>query len=99
MNTLHQVTVFDDAEVIREAITGLCHDKLRRLPANEDEVSRSKAIDTLCWDAFPLQGKIFPYQTLLEKCAAILARSQFEPIRVISATDLLNEISTPSGGW
>lgn len=99
MNALHQVTVFDDADVIREAITGLCHDRLKRTPAHEDEASLSKAIDALCWDAFPLQGKHFPYQTLLEKCAAILARSKSEPIRTISPKEMLNEISIPFGGW
>jgi hypothetical protein len=98
MNTLHQVSVFDDADMIREAITSLCHDKLRNL-APEEAASKSKAIDALCWEAFPLQGKNFPYQTLLEKCAAVLARSPFEPIRTISPADLLKEISTPVGGW
>jgi len=100
MNAPQQVTVFDDADLIREAITVFCRDKLPRLaPGSEDIRAMDSAIDALCWDAFPLQGKYFPYQTLVDKCGAILSRSNYLPLKTVSPKDLANEISTPMGGW
>jgi hypothetical protein len=100
MNTLNQVAVFDCADMIRDGVTGLCRDRLPRFAAGTPESDlRNAAIDALCWEVFPLQSRTFPYNTLVEKCAAILGRSAYEPITHIQPRELANEISTPVGGW
>ena len=101
MNTAQNVVVFDDADMIRECVTMLCRDRLPKIPVeNVTEASeRASEIDRFCWEAFALQGKIFPYSVLLEKCRALLARTAYAPLMAISADDLANEISSPAGGW
>lgn len=95
MRTQQQVKVFEDAEFIREAIVGLCEDKLPR-SADPD---RRAAVDRLCWDTMPLQGRNLDFNLLREKCSAILVRNPSEPIRRLSPELLAHEISSPVDGW
>jgi hypothetical protein len=99
MNTLQQVTVFDDPEMLREAITGLCRDKLPRQSDPAEAKLRDSVLEDICWHTFPLQGKYFPFQTLVEKCQAIIGQSGYAPLAAVSAKDFAIEISTPVGGW
>ena len=102
MNTTQQVRVFDSADLIRDAVTMLCRDRLPRLTLNPDlpeERERRSAIDQLCWDVFALQSRSFPIGVLIEKCSAIISRTPYQPIHRIRAEELANEISSPVGGW
>src|SRR5262249_22073669 len=101
MNSEQLVKVFDNAELIRDAVSMLCRDRLPRAAetsAQESQTQKS-AIDQLCWDLVSLQSKNFPFRILQEKCAAMIGRSPYAPMRNLRAEELANEISSPLGGW
>ncbi|HEY3780958.1 MAG TPA: hypothetical protein VGL56_07740 [Fimbriimonadaceae bacterium] len=101
MNTAQTYTVFEDADLIRDGITMLCRDRLPKVAAEDKFVfqEQKSAIDNLCWNLFSLQGRNFPRQVLLEKVFSVVARSAYAPIRTLKAEEVLNEISSPYGGW
>lgn len=95
-----QLQVFEDSDMLRGAVTSLCMDRLPRFQTNpEAERAKNSAVQQLCWDVMPLQSRRFSASMLRERCAAILARSKYAPIRDLKPDDLANEISAPSGGW
>lgn len=93
-----QVRVFDDAGLIRDSVTMLCKDRLAQL-RSENEREQNSAVDQLCWEMFPLQGRTFDFETLRAKCDAIIQRSKYEPLKLLRADDIAHEISSPVGGW
>jgi hypothetical protein len=97
MNKDQQVRVFDDADMIRDSVTMLCRDRVG--VSNSNDAIVKSALDQLCWDVFALQSRNFPFGILVDKCSAIIGRSQSQALRAIRAQELANEICSPVGGW